>query len=109
MLDVGLTMYASFDKGLFCRITGFRAGVMGNVGGGAGSFGGGGGGDAEAGAGMDFRLESESVDGGRGGRRIDEEEARRALWMELALIEERRSEAIAMRVCARCRLREGKS
>ena len=102
MLEAGLAKEVSLDKGLFCRMTGFRFGVNGIVGGLEGSLGGGIGGEADAGAGIEVRLESESVDGGRGGRWIDEEDNRRALWMELAPKEDRRSEAIAKRSVRGC-------
>lgn len=71
IMEAGLEKYASLLKGLFCRSTGFRLGVMGCIIG--GSLGGGTGGSAAkfgeigAGAGMEVPLVREAVEGGKGG------------------------------------------
>lgn len=78
IMEAGLEKYASLLKGLFCRSTGLRFGVMGWVIG--GSLGGGTGGNAAkfgeigAGAGMDVPVVREPVEGGRGGSLYEGEE-----------------------------------
>ena len=105
MLEAGLAKYASLDKGLFCRRTGLRLGVIG-IGTEAGSLGGGsgaggvklGGGSGAEGAlvggGIEVPDVRESVDGGRGGRYIEDVDARQPLLMEAAPKEERCSVAM---------------
>ena len=71
MLEAGLPKGYSLDKGLFCRRTGLRWGVIGGgIGAGARSLGGGIG-DCVAGAGMEVPDVRESVEGGSGGSVYD--------------------------------------
>ena len=93
----GLARYASLESGLFCLRTGLRGGVSG-MDFAAGSFGGGSGaGGTDAGGGIEVPETSESVDGGRGGNWNEPDDARRALPIEEAPRDERRSVAMAQK------------
>lgn len=71
-----------------------RIGVVGILRGGAGSFEGGSGTEFIAGPEEEVELARDSVDGGRGGSCVDETDERRKLCIELAEMDERRSDAI---------------